>query len=317
MKKKPWMAATALLALAGAAIGAQSAQPTQDLRKVRQELETMKAILQTTMRYALETDRPARGSVVFEQNIDSYYLPGQGAVFIVPVNVGGDMPGVPLDELQNYLEAAEGQEISERVLRGLERDMERAMLDAQAAVAEAHRGLVWTVEGEAPEAPEPPPAPETPPAVGAPPPPPPPVYGGEAAPAPEQAPRDRRRAAPAENSRERLEQLRTRLEQQKQDLEKRRQDAEAAFARVREGLMDSLSKHGDSLSILRPEDTITLILKRESGWGHFRGPLLGGSADPDESRATVLSVRKSDVSDYKAGRLDRGQFLKRVLEYRQ
>ncbi len=342
MTNKKWITFTAASAAAlGLALGAFAAQGGSssdiDTLKVRQEMETMEGILKTSIRFA--TRSASDEEIEFHgigQDIRGYFLLGQGAVFIIPVAPSESRANLEaVLALETSVRDAEKQRVlSEGFLRDIEREVRDALRDAESAERDAMHAFGLRFDGMAPplppEPPEPDDAPESPEAVLAPgEPPPPPAPGAPTAartPTPAPTPRqtqaraagETRRRAEAVDAQKRLQALQQRLEERKADTEKRLKELEADLARLREGLIDTLAKHGDSLTILRPEDSITLILSRE-GLGVPLGRVfwIGGGSKREETNTTVLSVRKSAISDYKAGRLSRDQFLQKVLQYQQ
>ncbi len=333
MTRNKWITfAATSVAAAGLALGALSAQGGSaniDTLKVRQEMETMEGILKTSIRFATHSG----SNDEFElhgigQDIRGYFLLGQGAVFIIPVAPSESRANLDaVLALETSVQAAEKQRVvSEGFLRDIEREVRDALREAEFAERGVMRAFNMQFEGFAPEPPEPPEpddAPE-PPALAAPEGPPPPPAPGAATPAPTprqphaRAAAEGRARAAAVDAQARLQALQERLAARKADTEKRLKEVEAELSRLREGLVDTLAKHGDSLTILRPEDSITLILSREgSGLPLGRVFWIGSGSKDDSATTTVLSVKKSSISDYKAGRLSRDQFLQKVLEYQQ
>lgn len=334
MKKKQWITGVAtILAVLGLAwvAFAQTGSATVDALKVRQEMETMEGILQTTIRFATQ---PANASEFalhdIGENIQGYFLLGQGAVFIIPV--GPVESRANLDAvlaLENSVRAAEQQRVvSERYLRDIEREVREAMRSAALAERDAIRAFSFDWDGlpEVPEPPEPTETPEPPPAPDAPavaPSPTPPLAPGAAERSrgrgSDSVAIERSRERQAVDAQRRLKELEERLAERKVDSEKRLKEVEAGLARLREGLVDAMAKHGDSLTILRPQDSISLILTGESGRNFPLGRVfwLRDGSKSEEAATTVLSVKKADVTDLKAGRISREQFLQKVVQYQQ
>jgi hypothetical protein len=276
MKRRLGLTFLALLVSASLAILKPIAdQPPVDREKSRQELETMKGILRTSISYAMRTQNSAaeednaevrfygmRGS-----RVDAFYLYGQGAVFVIPVGSFGR--GLH-SEISAFVSAAIP-------------DPEQIGLIAE----EAARAAGEVAETLSPD-----------------------------------TERQRERAErQRERTEEQRERLRRQLESQRQSLEERR----AAAAKRREemnkrreelarnvdllagSLRDTLASYGDSLTILRPEESITLVLTTESGFGPW--------GDSPASDTRVLSVRKALVTDLKAGKVTRDEFNRRMVDY--
>lgn len=335
MKRNKWIAGaaatTALLAMALVASAAQSGSTPFDRLEVRQEMETMKGILQTTIRFATESTSDGDNALQgIGEGIQGYFLLGQGAVFIIPVGSFESRENLEaVLALENSVRAAESQRVlSERYLRDIEREVREAMRTADLASRDALRNFDFRWEsGElAPEPPEPPGAdelPEPPEAPEAPEVAPPlPPGAPTARPGPRAAGRGvsgSSARAQAVDAQKRLQELHQRLTEKKADTEKRLKELEAELARLQEGLVDALARHGDSLSILRPEDSITLVLTHDGGPDFAFGRVfrIRGGSRSEETGTTVLSVKKSAISDLKAGRINHDQFLQKVVQYQQ
>ena len=77
------------------------------------------------------------------------------------------------------------------------------------------------------------------------------------------------------------------------------------FDSLREPLVDILATYGDSLSVVKPDEYINLILHTPSLL-NVAGRL---------QRVETISARKSWITDYKAGRITLDEFRKTVLEH--
>lgn len=109
-----------------------------------------------------------------------------------------------------------------------------------------------------------------------------------------------RRAAQMERAKKQAATLQERLRQQKEQLEKRRSDFQSSIARIKEQLIDALAGHGDSMSRVQANEYINIIIT------------------PDERimlQPVIMSVPRSAVVDFKAGRLTRDAFRAKVLDY--
>ncbi len=109
--------------------------------------------------------------------------------------------------------------------------------------------------------------------------------------------------------------LQTRLEQRQADVKARIDRIQARTDTLKKHLVEALANHGDSMTILGEDEYLNLIIEPDSssGWGWQEGVLLGGRDSAAVSK--TLTVRKSWITDYKAGRLTMGQFKQKVLEY--
>jgi len=89
---------------------------------------------------------------------------------------------------------------------------------------------------------------------------------------------------------------------QRQNMEKQREAMKPV-------LIEVLARYGDSMSFVKPEEYITLILSSDH-WSDWEG-------DDEEIRSgrEAISVKKSTIMDYKLGKISIDDFKKRVLIY--
>ncbi len=267
-----------LFALVFVAVRPIADQPAFDKEKSRQELETMKGILKTSLSYALKrmdtkpasTGEPAvigwgKGEWGFG-GIDAFYLQGQGAVFVIPMSAlrGG-----------NHMVYGTGfafgdVEIDEAVLAQAEasKDMAEEMEQASAEL----KAL-----GDAPK----PEAGKDQPAV----------------------------KKKMELNKARIEKMQQKLEQRRAESKKQREELLSRIQGLKGRLKDTLASYGDSLTIVKPEEWVTVVI---SGDGGFK--MWGEAGDEDES-CHVIAVKKTMVTDLKAGKISREEFDRRVTDY--
>ncbi len=288
------IATTALVLLAlSSLLGAQVGRPAQlNAEQARQELEIMKGVLEATLRFS---DVEA-----WEGGLQTFYLHGQGAVFVVPVRT----PSVRWREfaqVERLLEqAASGRYFNEELLNSLYLRLED--LDRLRDLAPAL----------APAPPPAPPAPPAPPVAPAPPP-----GTGEGTPAESPAPpgsgvayvqpgqTPEAAAAYAKALEARLAAFEERLEKRKEVLEQREQETERQLEVLERKLVEAVARHGDALTVVQAGEHITLVLSGSDF------PF----ADRRSGKSRVLVIAKQSVLDYNAGRLSLDAFLGQVLHY--
>jgi len=305
-----------------------------DPKRSQQELEVMKGILRTTLDFAARElqgsgsdDRRARFEIAGFSNISAFYLYGQGAVFAIPTsglrhsfNFHWDGLQGALDGLQGSIAALAGpQEVNIQVgdlNEKIQEEVERAQEEAQRAQEELARNqdereryqeMMDRLEENKQEA-------NTPNPAGAPAPPTPAVPQAPPAPATPPAKPKPPRVPKAGLSPEKREQLRKRLAEAQERVKKRQAELEQNRAKFREQLgevkvylIEALANHGDSLSVVKPNEYINLIITEEGGDSFFSGD--------SRNRREVISVQKSVITDYKAGRINLDTFKQKVLDY--
>jgi hypothetical protein len=286
-----------------------------DQRKVDQELEIMKGILGTTLDFAVR-DLQVSGAGESRDdrhlehawgwnNISGFYLYGQGATFIIPTSelaIPWQRPGRLAMDLGNldvgvYSEAmASAREAMEQAQAELV-EVQEEFRDQMEETAEAEREAQTAGDTIAPPPPVPTPAPAVAPA----------------APARPARPAARVQPAPPpkpdqEAIRKRLAAAQEKVKKRQEMMEQRRQKFQAELGQLKVHLVEALANHGDSLTFVKPNEYINLVLSTDIG-----GALLaGGGAAPQRD---IVSVQKSVISDYKAGRLTLEAFKQKVLQY--
>lgn len=246
-----------------------------DQEKSREDIETMRAILTTTLNYALKGTRQERvdpnlgdfSHFTGFNRIEGYYLYGQGALFTISL----------------------------------------APFPAMASVSPV------------PPAPPEPPAPPAPPLLG----------DDDTASVQTDAEAAKKEAADAAAQAKRhareLSQQRKELDKKLGDLrktmnEQRKQQAEALanlkqqMASTKTALVETIAKYGDSLSVVKPQEYITIVIAGEGRpWFSNEFAVVGPVAM--ERHQQFVSVQKSVVTDYKAGRISLDEFKRKVISY--
>jgi hypothetical protein len=275
--------------------------------------------------------------------LSAFYLYGQGATFIIPVSslrYAKDKPGKALGasdtdllRLDAELEALRALQLDEQLDKQVELDKQIELLDAQLVnldiqeqelathQAEMTRGFLAGVPGGVPGGI----VGGVPGGVGG------GIPGGErgpakvrskpakpvaqAAPQPPQAPQP----SPAPRSPQREEEVRKRVEDLQRSVVKRREEAELKrkqllerLAQIKIYLIEALANHGDSLTHVKPNEFINLVLTAEEGAAKVFNL---ADSEGESSHREVMSVQKSVITEYKAGRLTLDAFKQKVLQY--
>jgi hypothetical protein len=173
-------------------------------------------------------------------------------------------------------------------LAARERDVMLVQLQAR-ALAESAAALAPPAPGVALQAPAIPAPPQAPPPAAAPVP----------TPRPDRDESVRRRLAEAQEE----------VKKRREETEQRRQRMLESVAQIKVYLIEALANHGDSLTHVRPNEYINIVITSEE----FGDKLFFDSTDRGGN--DVISVQKSIVTDYKAGRLTLDAFKQKVLQY--
>jgi flagellar motility protein MotE (MotC chaperone) len=251
-------------------------QPVVDSQKSRQELETMEGILSTTLGYAVQRlsgNQAADGDRVFKfhrmdgGDVNGYYVYGQGAVFMIPISA-----------LQRHHEmdfAFAMPDIDVLVEPALEMGLAAAAVGLEAsaeAMAEQEKDEKLQKQTEE-----------------------------------RKQERKKELTQKLEKQKEKMQQIQEQAKKRRADMEQKRKELITRLDQVKVDLKDALARYGDSLSIVKPEESVTIILSDEGGfkWGDMEGAGI----------CHVLTVRKSLATDLKSGKITREEFDRRVVDY--
>ena len=267
---------------------AQGSKPELfDAKKAEQELEIMRGILNTTLSIvSKELQSPTAASNRHEwvgfrsfSNVGAFYLYGQGATFTVPVP-GSRFALAGIEEEQIAMEAAQAQmEAAASILASTRESVAGGL--GKATGSGSGQG-----SSDAPKAVQPPAPPPPPPAPPAPP-------------------------KPVE-VRKRVAEIQEQLSRRRETMEKQRQKQQELVAQMKGYLVEALANYGDSMSVVKPNEYINIVITTDSDL--FLDREWTGSRPPARE---IISVQKSTVSDYKAGRLTLDAFKSKVLQYNQ
>jgi len=296
-----------------------------DSKRSQQELEIMKGILRTTLDFATKELQGASGEEGHARfdfggfsNISAFYLYGQGAVFSIPTSSLRHGFNFHWQGLQGSLDGLQGSiaalsspayfgaldaQVQDEVAR-VQEEVERAREEVERAQEEIDRAKERERDANAPAidpvpAPAAPPTPQAPPAPGQ----------------PQAKSKQSRSVAPTSGvSPGRKEQLRKQLAEAQEKVKKRQEELERSRAQFREQLseikgylIEALANHGDSLGVVRPNEYVNLVILEDGEDGLFSNAA-GGKRE-------VISVQKSVITDYKAGRITLEAFKQKVLDY--
>jgi hypothetical protein len=285
----------ALLLLPTSAFAVQL--PTIDSVLVQREIEVMKSILSTTLSFVEKdaalglTSGPESGYLDAyrdwarnsENRIEGFYLVGQGTVMRI------SLPRLPSGETKRL--AALERKLA-KVKKGLDGDLHFA--GAQLQLLEHDLGLIlknYELMEDYSEALEM--ASELA------------DYASEL----EEASSSQKREEWEAKVQRRVEEYEKELKTQQERLEEFEKRAEDYRKQIRNALIKAVANHGDSLSHLKPNEYLNLMLIESRGhpwdWsGHESAP-----------SARVLSVKKSDIGEYRRNQITMEQFESRVLQY--
>ncbi|MGI8782243.1 MAG: hypothetical protein ACR2L2_01130 [Acidobacteriota bacterium] len=104
--------------------------------------------------------------------------------------------------------------------------------------------------------------------------------------------------ATTEQLKERLDRAREAANKRREQEAQRQQNFDKQLVGLKAALIEALARHGDSLVTVKANEYVTVIVTGEGRTNH------------------VLSVQKSHITDFKAGRLTLDAFKQKVLDYR-
>ncbi|RPI25837.1 MAG: hypothetical protein EHM61_13370, partial [Acidobacteria bacterium] len=113
--------------------------------------------------------------------------------------------------------------------------------------------------------------------------------------------RQKERAKNLEKQKAKIQELRENAKKRKAEMEEKRKELLRRMDEVKVYLKDTLARYGDSLSIVKPEESVSIVLSGEPA-------SFGWESDGDGGVCHVMTVKKSLVTDLKAGKISREDF---------
>jgi F0F1-type ATP synthase assembly protein I len=274
-----------------------------DSKKCQRELEVMKGILRTTLDFAGQEFSGGETSVtrgrfkmgpvfINPGNMTAFYLAGQGAVISIPASTiqnsyfrqGGHM---------NIAVGPEELDLGE--FNEAMADLQEEMGDLSEELSSLGKEMSVKIANQVISS-FPPPPPESPNAGQAPPLTPDKMKG-----------KDSKKYNGLEaDLKKKLSALQEKAKKRQEEFEARKAKFRANLEQVKGVLIEALANHGDSLTTVKPHEFINLVIVDEGG---------GWLANDADGRREIISVQKSIISEYKAGRLTLEEFKQKVLNY--
>jgi len=314
---KPLLSCILSLGLATLSLAtAQSARGELfDQKKSLQELEVMRGILSTTLSFVMKELRgqdssKEPGDEVFTfalkggTTITSFYLYGQGAVFLVPASslrtyakkiayFGGEAElASELGKLEAERSAFEKTYTSEHPkvveLKAKIAETEARLQDEIGGVpGGVQGGVVGGVVGGVPGG----------------------VGGGGGKGAGRGVPQEPKRT---EDMRKKLADAQEKVKKQREMDETRRAKVLEQIGQIKGYLIEALANHGDSLTQVKPNEYLNIVISTDDAENVYPGFSFTMSS---ARRRDVISVQKSAITDYKAGKLSLEAFKQKVFQY--
>ena len=259
-----------------------------DTKRAQEELEIMKGILSTTLSFvtqSMQKPQPStggRGGVVtpFGATPAGSYGWRTSNLNAFYLYGQGAVFMIPTSSMRVF--AFEGADrVYVEALQSTSRDVERLARDMerQAAVVARAAGTGAAPPAQAAQAPKPP-TPPAPPQVD------------------------------KEELRKRVAELQEKQKKSREEAGANRAKFMVALAEVKGYLIEALANYGDSLTVVKPGEYISVVILTDS----FSGDWVSGSGRQDSGRE-IITVQKSWITDYKAGRLTLEAFKQKALQY--
>jgi hypothetical protein len=230
-------------------------------------------------------------------SINAFYLYGQGAVFVIPAsNLRFGIYGSTYNEVTRSEDATRQVAEARVLLQAQENALAKARQGiqrvrsgvGQGTGSGAGQGVAGGVAGSAP-----PPQPAQPPKVQA-------ASPATVAPVPN--------VASQEDLQKKLAQLQEQAKNSREDQEQQRARLTEALGKIKTYLIEALANYGDSLTTIKPNEYVTLVIMTDDASALFGG-------DRASSHCELISAQKSWITDYKAGKLTLDAFKQKVLQY--
>ena len=292
---KRYFIGTLIILLLGLFSWAQEAKIPFDMKKAQEELEIMKGILRTTISFVTENTQKQNWNYLPASSIDSFYLSGQGAVFVISTS---SLAAPSLTNISRVSEELEKHIQEANVTEQLGfLDKELALKEKELALKKSEARMEsgsGSGSGGANE--------QTPPAPSS-------VAAPLAPPETPSSPQIDREAL-----REKVLAIQATTKQRMEEAEANREKYLQNLEKIKGYLVEALANYGDSLTTVKPGEYVNVVLtdgRSDVGWA------LGATLGTGRQKANydVISAQKSWITDYKAGRLSLEGFKQKVLQY--
>jgi ribosomal protein S17E len=236
----------------------------------------MRGIIGTTLSFAAQDSQRQTSSSWRFSNINAFYLPGQGAVFVIPKSGLRGFASSGITAVDFGPEFYQSMENMTREVEAQTRDVAiRAAEIAARLSAEGTAMQSAQAEGAPPAAPAPP-----------------------APPAPPQP-------AKREAARELMEEYRKKAKQNREEAKAKHEEYLKNLSKTKDNLIEALASYGDSMTTVKPHEYINLVLATDD-------PSIPWDQRP---RHDVISAQKSWIADYRAGKLTLDAFKAKLIRY--
>ena len=110
-----------------------------------------------------------------------------------------------------------------------------------------------------------------------------------------------------EELRKKVAEAQERVKKSREEIEANQAKFLAALEQIKVHLIEAIANHGDSMTTVKPNEYISLVIMTDDM--EFRGE--GGQ----RNRQQIISVQKSLITEYKAGRLTLDNLKQKILQY--
>jgi hypothetical protein len=266
-----------LLLFLGTFSWGQGTKEPYDTGKSIEEQDIMCGILNTKLSYLMQELKMSPD--VNNPNILSFYLEGQGIVFMIPISSFRTLPGTffpsPSSNWTSELSQKTESLRKEILARNQELVHAKEQLSGNASAQSSQKSSAESGKGDAATAAFPsPPVP------------------------------------PDKSLAERISELQKTIDELNEKVRGTSQEATTIIAQTYSKaieelppiLIETLANYGDSLTIIKPQEHINFVLNTNE-------------RPSKKNKSIVISARKSWITDYKAGRLTLDAFKQKVLQY--
>jgi hypothetical protein len=297
---KKYLAGFFIIFSLGTFTKAQETKAPFDVKTSQEELEIMKGIISTKLSYVAEDSQKESASLWRFSNINAFYLSGQGAVFVIPTSSlrafnfrssSDDLGRLreQMDLIRMQMERTQGEAAAVTETYNRLRQMTNSGSGTGSGTGQGTGGSAGTAPPAAPAPPSPP--------------------SPQVQPFSIQAKTEEIQKREAE-ARARLSELQERSKKREAEESANREKFLQRLAEIKGYLIETLASYGDSLTTVKANDSINLVLLSDvfDGNGNYSFGKRG-------TRYDIISVQKSWITDYKAGRLNLEGFKQKALQY--
>jgi hypothetical protein len=112
---------------------------------------------------------------------------------------------------------------------------------------------------------------------------------------------------PEELRKKKAEELAAKMQKRREEDQAKKEKFLQEMAEIKSRMIETIANYGDSFTTIKPDEYINFVLTNDNGF----------SIEIEPSAYKAISIKRSWITDYKAGKLTLDSFKQKVLSYNE